>query len=320
MIGRLGFLCFALLASSAVATARSSSTPRVGLLCSVLCTPRAIEAFQRVLRTHGYVDGQTVEVLHRREDQDADRIDAFARELIDKKVDVITAMDLVPAWAARYHTRTIPIVAGLRDPTVLGRLERPAPNITGLSLIWSELAGKRLELLKEAVPTVSRIGVIWRGGWWAGGMVGAYSGLHHGAQALGFTVHRIDVETLGELDAAFSTFVRERVDGFLIGPHESFVVHRAHIAQLALKHGLPGISEHREYADAGGLMAYGPRPVELFNRAAYQVVKILRGAKPSQVPIEQPATLELVINLKTAKTLGLTIPQAVLLRADEVIQ
>jgi putative ABC transport system substrate-binding protein len=241
--------------------------------------------------------------------------------LVRLKVDVIvtSATGTLPAKEA---TRTIPIVmASNADPVVMGivgSLARPGGNVTGLSQISSELAGKRLELLREIVPNLSRVAVMWNPG--GRGSTVNWQEMQNSARTLGLELHSLETRNLIDIDRAFAEASRAHVGALAITPSPLFAGNLRRIADLAIKNRLPAIFNLREFVDSGGLIAYGPNRTDEFRRAATYVDKILKGAKPADLPVEQPTKFELVINLKTAKALGITIPQSLLLRAEEVIQ
>jgi ABC-type uncharacterized transport system substrate-binding protein len=222
-------------------------------------------------------------------------------------------------FLAVIHQRTtIPVVAIVSGPEVsrgqMATLARPGRNATGISLMFTELVPKRLELLKDIVPGLSQVGVLWRRGFrWV-------SGPQIAAQGLGITIRRFEALDVDELDGAFVAMRREGIGGVLIGPNELFHVHQSRILTAAAASRMPVMHDSRQAVETGGLISYGPNLAGIFRRAATYVDKILKGAKPADLPIEQPTKFEFVINLKTAKALGLTIPPAVLARADEVIQ
>ena len=279
-------------------------------------------AFRQQMRELGYVEGQNVTFEPRWAQGDLDRVPKLAAELVGLKVDVIVTGGQVAALAARRATSTIPIVMGTgSDPVAVGlvaSLRQPGGNVTGMTSINSELSGKRLELLRNVAPRASRIAVLWdeRD---AGSRLNADE-TEAAAKASGLTIHRVAVGSAAGLEAAFATVVRGRAGGLIVISTARLFAYRKRIAELAVKHRLPTVVGLREYVEAGSLASYGTDYPDLFRRAAVYVDKILKGAKPADLPIEQPTKFELVINLKTAKALGLTIPQSLLGRADEVIQ
>ncbi len=291
---------------------------RIGLLCSVHCTPRRLAAFRDSLRELQYREGQGLVIEYRRDEANWDRQVDLARELVGLKVDVIVGPATNLAFATIREARSIPVVAVMAYPEAqVGRvttLGRPGGNVTGLSLMFTELIAKRLELLRGIRPGLSRVGVLWRRGYqWRGAPQAA-------AQALGLTVRPFEALDAGELNDQFAAMNRDGMEALLVGPDELFRVYHSQVLTLALAQRLPVMFDSREAAEDGGLISYGPDMTEVFRRAAVYVDKILKGAKPGDLPIEQPTKFELVINLKTAKALGLTIPPSVLARADEVIQ
>jgi putative ABC transport system substrate-binding protein len=284
------------------------------------------------LRDYGYVEGKNVTLEFRWAEGRHDRIPELAADFVRLKVDVIVVDACgAPLNAASQATTTIPIVvAACNDDLVatgrIASLARPGGNITGLSELTPELGAKRLELLKEAVPKVRRVAVLWNPAYserfstnfrfWTSD----WSEMRAAAQVLGMTLQSVEIRGPDDFDTAFSAMTRERADA-LIAFSDPLVVFRGRrIADLAAKSRLPAVYASREVVDAGGLMSYGPSISDMFRRTAGYVGKILKGAKPANLPMEQPTKFELVINLKTAKALGLTIPQSLLLRADEVIR
>jgi putative ABC transport system substrate-binding protein len=302
--------------------------PRIGVL-SVLpaptpsAPPPTLEAFRQGLRELGYVEGQNIAIEYRYAEGKFERLPDLAAELVRLKVDVIVTHTDPAIRAAKQATSQIPIVmAVVGDPVVTGlaaSLARPGGNITGLSFLAPELAGKRLELLKETVPRLSRVAVLWNSPSVA--MRHTFREAQVAAGALGLAFISLEVQGNPEdFERVFSTTPRERPDGLFVTLDPFTRLHRKRIVELAAKHQLPAIYEQREFVDAGGLMSYGPSVPDMWRRAATYVDKILKGAKPADLPVEQPTRFELVINLKTAKALGLTIPQSVILRADQAIQ
>jgi ABC-type uncharacterized transport system substrate-binding protein len=283
------------------------------------------EAFRQGLRDLGYVDGRSVVIEYRDAEGKYDRLPALAAELVALKVDVIVAADTPAALAAKQATRTLPIVfIGAGDPVTIGlvtSLARPGGNVTGLSLLAPELVGKRLELLKQAVPGVGRVAALWQPGF-----VGERTEkdmlkeVEVAARALRVQLQYVEARGPADFDRAFSDITRARADALTVLGSAMFANERRRVVDLAAKNRLPGVYGFREYVDAGGLMAYGPNVADLFQRAAIYADKILKGAKPGDLPVEQPTKFELVINRKTAKALGLTIPPSVLGRADQVIE
>ena len=283
------------------------------------------EAFWQGMRDLGWVDGQNIAIEWRFAEGDAQRLPALAAELVRLKVDLIFAETTPVARAAKQATTTIPIVfSPLADPIgsgLVASLARPGGNITGSSFLGAELVRKRLELFKDAVPGMTRVAVLVHPGDPSEATVNSMlEDANVAARASGVRLQRFDAQDAHEFDRAFAAMSRERVGGLMLVPSAMFFDQRRRIVDLAIKNRLPVMYFFREFAEAGGLMSYGPNFRELFRRAASYVDKVLKCAKPADLPIEQPTKFELVINLKTAKALGLTIPQSLLLRADEVIQ
>jgi putative tryptophan/tyrosine transport system substrate-binding protein len=264
-------------------------------------------AFRERLRELGYVEGQSVAFEARSADGQLDRLSSLADELVRLKVDVVVTAGSPAARAAKNATTRIPIVMATGgDPVGLGlvaALARPGGNVTGLTTLSRELSGKRLEVLKEALSRVSRMGLLWQRTSDIDALTKRET--EEAAQTLGILLKAHGVDGPDDFDRALSA---DRAGAVLVATSPMFFGHRRQLADLALKHRLPTIFAFREYAEAGGLMAYGPSYTELFQRAAGYVVKILQGARPADLPVEQPTKFELVINLKTVKALGLTIP------------
>jgi putative ABC transport system substrate-binding protein len=314
------------LAPLAAEAQQAGQAARIGYLAANLTVSlHMTEAFRQGLRDLGYVDGRSVVIEYRDAEGKYDRLPARAAELVALKVDVIVAADTPAALAAKQATRTLPIVfIGAGDPVTIGlvtSLARPGGNVTGLSLLAPELVGKRLELLKQAVPGVGRVAALWQPGF-----VGERTEkdmlkeVEVAARALGVRLQFVGARGPADFDRAFSDMTRARADALTVLGSAMFANERRRVVDLAAKNRLPGVYGFREYVDAGGLMAYGPNVADLFQRAATYADKILKGAKPGDLPVEQPTKFELVLNLKTAKALGLTIPQSVLVRADQVIE
>ena len=282
-----------------------------------------LEVFRKGLRDLGYVEGRNVVIEYRYAEGKFERLPDLAAELVRLKVDLIVAAATPPALAAQKATTSIPIViVGVGDPVgsgLVSSLARPGGNITGLSwLAGLEFAGKRLELLKEAVPTAARAAVLWNPT--NPGEVLTFSQLPGVAQALGVRLQSVEWREPRDFEGAFASMTRERADVLLVFETPGIPLHAGQIVALAARHRIPAMYGRREFVNAGGLMFHGPDVLHMYRRAATYVDKILKGAKPADLPVEQPTRFELVINMKTAKALGLTIPQPMLLRADEVIR
>ncbi len=297
----------------------------IGLLLPTnpAATAHLLEAFRQGLREHGYSEGKTFVLEPRYGEARAERLPELARELVGLKVDVIVAATDRVIAAVIQQTQTIPIVmANSTDPVSTGlvaSLARPGGNVTGLSTISPELSGKRLELLREAVPRLSRVAFIWNPDVPGGTL--QYKEAEGAARALRLQLQAVEVRRLDDLQRAFSAVTKGRAEGLILAwPNPVLFANRGQITSFAQKNRLPSMYPQREFVDAGGLMSYGPSLADLWRRAATYVDKILKGAKPADLPVQQPTRFELVINLKTAKALGLTIPPSVLVRVDQVIQ
>jgi ABC-type uncharacterized transport system substrate-binding protein len=286
-------------------------------------TPALIEAFREGLRDFNYVEGENI-AIEWRFSKDPARYADFASEMIRLKVDVIVTGG-PPTFAVRDATKTVPIVfAGISDPIRSGlvtSLAHPGGNLTGVPYLGANLAPKRLQLLKETVPKIRRVAVLVqpsdRGSQYD---VSLSTELEQAARSLGVSLIVIEIRDANELENAFTRTDRERAEGLLVVNNAIFYSHRRRIAELSAAQRLPVLYDLREYVDVGGLMSYSPSLQEAFRRVATYVDKILRGAKPGDLPIEQPTKFELIINLKAAKALGLTIPPSLLARADQVIE
>jgi putative ABC transport system substrate-binding protein len=303
---------------------RAAKIVRIGWLGdNPAAAPHLREAFRQGLRDLGYVEGRNLVIEYRAAEGKFERLPALAAELVALKVDVIVAAAGTPgALAAKQATRTFPIVfPAASDPVASGlvtSLARPGGNVTGLSFFTPELVGKCLELLTQAVPGISRVAVLWQPG--ERPEKNMLKGAEVAARALGVRLQFVEARGPDDFDRAFSEMAGARAGALTVVTSTMFFIERRRLVDLAEKNRLPAVYPWREYADAGGLMAYGPNVADLFRRAAGYVDKILKGAKPGDLPVEQPTKFELVINLKTAKALGLTIPQSLLQRADQVIE
>jgi len=282
-----------------------------------------IEAFRQGMRELGHVEGKTFVLELRYGEGRAERFPEIARELVGLKLDMIVAATDVVIAAVKRETQTIPIImASSNDPVATGlvaSLARPGGNVTGLSIISPELSGKRLELAGEVVTGLSRVAFLWnpdvRGG------VLDYNQTDAAARSLGLQLQSVEVSRSEDLDRALSAITKERAQALIVPPSNPVAFgNRDRIASFAQKNKLPSVYAQREYVDAGGLMSYGPSIPDMHRRAATYVDKILKGTKPADLPVEQPRKFELVINLKTAKQIGLTIPQSILFRADKMIK
>ena len=297
---------------------------RVGLLSpfSPSATVSWHQAFRLGLRDLGWIEGQNISIVYRYAEGRSDRLPEIAADLVRQKVDVIVAALVIDALAAKEATSTIPIVvAAAGDPVALKVVEseaRPGGNVTGLSQISVEVVGKRLELLKDIVPNLSRVAVLWD----PQNPVSTlnWKELQIPAQQLAVQLLSLEVSSTNDFDKAFEDATKERAGALAVMPAPLFAGNLKRIADLAAKSRLPSIFQFSEFTDAGGLLAYGPDRSDMFRRAAAYVDKILKGAKPADLPMERPTKFEFVINMKTAKTLGITLPNAILLRATRLIE
>ena len=283
------------------------------------------EAFLQGLSDLGYVEGRNIVIEYRFAEGRFERLPALAAELVGLKVDILVAGVTVAALAAKQATQTIPIVfPAVSDPVATGLVAsfaRPGANVTGLSYIAPELVAKHVELLKQAMPRVSRVAVLWQPAGMSEGQAKAMLKAAEGAaRALGVRLQIVEARALNDLDRAFSEMTRERAHALTVLSSPMLVQERTHLVDLAAKGRLPAVYPFRQAVEAGGLMSYAPNLPDQYRRAATYVAKILKGAKPGDLPVEQPTKFELVINAKAAKALGLTIPPSVLARADEVIE
>jgi putative ABC transport system substrate-binding protein len=278
-------------------------------------------AFRQQLRELGYVEGQNVAFEARFASGRFERLPALAQELVRLKVAVIVTSGTVAAQAAKRATSTIPIVMGTgssEDMGLVASLARPGGNITGVTTVAVGLTGKRFEILREVFPKMSRLAVLWHRDNPASAL--AVRELETAARSSKVALQVLGVKSVDELTGAFSAMAQKRARALFVIADPLFFPERRRISDLAIKHHLPSVSGMSEYVEAGGVLSYGPSYSDLFRRAAVYVDKILKGAKPGDLPVEQPMNFELVINLKTARALGVTIPPAILLRTDRVIE
>jgi putative ABC transport system substrate-binding protein len=324
-IGLAVLLAVSLLAAAlALEAQQAGRTVTIGYLgnSSASLESNLVEAFREGLRQLGYVEGHNLIIKYHRAEGQQERSAVLAAELVRLKPDVILTSGTLGTLAAKQATQSIPIVTAIvGDPVAAGlvsSLAKPGGNVTGLSTLAPELSGKRLELFKQAVPKLSRVVALLN-------PVNpfttiAWKATQPAAEALGVKLQPVEARSPNDLDRAFATIKAARPNGLIVLPDRLLLAYRESIVQFVTKNRLPGMFPFREFAQEGGLMAYGPDYTDMFRRAATFVDKILKGAKPADLPIEQPTKFELVINLKTAKALGLTIPQTVLLQADHVIE
>ena len=314
----------ALLASPNYAVAQKAHPPRIGVLWPYSPPVSAVlaEAFRQGLRALGYVEGKDFVLDERWAHGRLDRLPALASDLVQQKVRVMVTASTPAAQAAQRVTRTLPIVMTLvTDPVdsgIVASLARPGANVTGLSLMHPEQSGKRLELLREANAKVARVGVLWSAS--SSSSASVLRETESAGRTLGLQLHTVEVRGPEDLDTAFSILAKGRVGALLLLPDAIFRNEQKRVFDLAARHRLPTMYWSREMVEAGGLMSYGASLPEIYRQAATIVDKILKGAKPGDLPIEQPAKLEFVINQKAARAIGFEIPQALALRADHIIE
>jgi putative ABC transport system substrate-binding protein len=324
-VSLVALLAVFLFAAPLVAEAQApAKVPRIGFLSGRSPTDNVhnLESFRQGLRELGYVEGQNIAIEYRFAENRPERLPALATELVRLKVDVIVTAGPPAPQVAKQATRTIPIVFAVgNDPVADGlvtSIARPGGNITGLAAIAAEVVGKQLELLKEVAPKVSRVAVLQNPN--HRGHPAVLREAEAPARALGVKLQIVQASNPSEIDAAFASMRSQSAGGVLVLRDGLFLAQRTQIAVLAAKSRLPAVYGLREHAEAGGLMAYGSSVPVMYRRAAHYVDKIHKGANAAGLPVEQPTKFELVINLKTAKALGLTIPPSLLQRADEVLQ
>jgi putative ABC transport system substrate-binding protein len=300
----------------------SGKIPRIGYLAAGLGAATRTETFKEGLRDLGYVEGKNIIIEYRNAEGKIERYSDLVADLVGLKVDVIFTSSTPGALAAKNATKTIPIVfTNVGDPVANGlvaSLARPGGNITGRSTLAPELSGKGLELLKETIPKLSRVAVVWNPD--NPGKTSSFKETEVAAQALRLQLQSLEVRGPNDVEPAFQAAKKERAGALIVLRDVVVSSQMRRILELALKNQMPAIYGDRGFVDAGGLMSYGPNIDDLFRRAATYVDKILKGTKPADLPIERPSKFELVINLKTAKQIGLTIPPNVLVRADRVIR
>ena len=306
-----------------VAAQQSAKARRIGLLIgsSQSFVAPYVTIFRQALRALGYVESESIAIEYRYADGHYDRLPALAADLVRLKVDIVVTEGTPPTRAAKQATTAIPIVMTVTgDPVAAGlvpNLARPGGNLTGASFFFPEMAAKRLQLLKEVIPLLSRVTVVWNPSNTVHGPV--VKSVEEAAKTLGIVVQHVRIQVPADVDDALLAIARGR-ESLVVLEDGLINVCSPQIAQVAAKHRLPTIFGLTTFAEAGGLMAYGPSRPELWRRAATFVDKILRGAKPGDLPVEQPVRFDLVINVSTAERLRLTIPPAVLVRADQVIE
>ena len=323
--GGVALAGFSVLPGREVAAQQASKVPRIGFLAVGSREGRAfmIDGFLQGLRDHGYVEGKNIIIEYRFSEDRNERLPALAAELVALKVQLILASGTPASFAAKHATSTIPIVMGgvAADPVQTGlvaTLARPGGNITGMSMMTAPLGGKRLELLTRILPGLTRVAVFWNPSNPAYGPI--LKELEAAAPALRLKLQRLEVRVLADFEGAFEAAVSQRA-GALIAPGDPLVSNRPRmVADLGLKYRLPTLMDNKEFVEAGGLLSLGLDLVESYRRAATHVDKILKGANPAYLPMEQPTKLDLWVNLRTARALGLAIPPAILLQASHVIE
>lgn len=318
----------ALLALGGVPAAARAQLPekffRIGFLGNSTAALEAnlVGPFREGLRELGYVEGRNALIEYRWAEGKYARFPALIAELVASKVDVIVTAGTPASIAVTKAAPSTPLVmVAVGDPVGTGlvaTLARPGGNVTGVSSIAPQLEGKRLELLREVIPGVSHVAVLWNPD--NPFHAGSLREMRAAAQALGIRINLQGIRTAADLPAAFAAMLRERPEALLVLADRVFLHSRERIMEFAAQHRLPGVHAYRELVEAGGLMSFGPSYEDMHRRAAYFVDKILRGAKPADLPVEQPSTFVLVINLRAARALGITMPQSLLLRADRVIE
>jgi ABC-type uncharacterized transport system substrate-binding protein len=314
-----------IVARAPLADSQSVKVPRIGFLTTTKLENRTTEPFRRGLQALGYIESKNIYVEYRYYETKRELIPALVAELVQMNVDVLVVGAPPAIRAARQATKTIPIVMVTnQDPVAAGYVEslaHPGGNTTGVTNLTRELSGKRLELLKEIVPRLSRVGVLWNIDARDIGFGRGFKEYQAAAQSLKIPLESLPIRASSlDFDGAFGVAEKARVNGIVTLAHIILNPYRTKIAGLAIKHRLPSMGEIEEYADAGGLVTYSADDNDSYMRAAWYVDKVLKGAQPADLPVEQATKFELVINLKTAKQIGLTIPPNVLARADRVIK
>ncbi|HET9880747.1 MAG TPA: ABC transporter substrate-binding protein [Candidatus Binatia bacterium] len=304
-----------------VAEAQQKKIPRIGVLFIGSKNQPHLEAFKQGLRERGYTEGKNILFEYRYAEGNNDRLPQLAAELVSDKVDVIVTTASVSAIAARRVTKTIPIVMTSGNPLESGlaaSLAKPGGNVTGLTVLSVDLSGKRVELLTETFPKTTRIAALQSPQDFEAGA--GYKETQEAAKAFSLRLHPVEVQSANDFEPAFAQMNKAGETALLVILSPMITFNSRRIVELALKYRLPGMYPTKQFAEEGGLMSYGPLIGDLYRRAATYVDKILKGANPGELPVEQPTKFELVINLKTAKQIGVTIPANVLARADRVIK
>ena len=318
----LGIVALALaFATCGTVTQAQSKIPRVGILFMGGRDQPHLEEFKQGLREHGYNEGKNIVLEYRYAEGKYERLTDLAKEFVREKVDVIITTSTISAQAARDATRTIPIVMTSGSPLERGlakSLAKPGGNVTGLSALLPEMSGKRVELLKEGIPKITRVATLWSPR--SSEAVLGLKETEEAARAFALPLRLVKVQTQDDIEKAFAALPKANVNALLVVLSPEVTLNSKIIVDLALKQRLPGMYPTRQFAEEGGLMAYGPLIGDLYRRAAAYVDKILKGAKPEDLPVEQPTKFEFIVNLNTAKQIGVTIPPNMLARADKVIR
>ena len=326
-VGRAKIFAVALCAvlftlSSFAAAQQQGKIPRIGILFMGGKDQPHLDALKKGLSELGYTEGKNIIFEYRYAEGRYDRLPELAKDFASGRVDVIVTTTSVSAQAVRKATKTIPIVMTSGNPVEQGladSLAKPGGNVTGLTVMLSDLSGKRVELLKETFPKINRVATLWSSRDELSSV--AFKETRDAAKAFAMQLYSMDLRNAEDIGKAFAELPKKHVDAVLVATSNPLVtLHSKQIVELALKHRLPGMYPTRQFAEEGGLMAYGPLISDLYYRAATYIDKILKGVQPADLPIEQPTKFELVINLKTAKQIGLTIPPNVVARADRVIK
>ena len=312
----------AVLCGAATAGAQQQAKiPRVGILFMGGRDQPHLETFKQGLRDLGYSEGKNINLEYRYAEGKYDRLRPLAEELVRMKVEVIVTTSSISAHAVRRATTTIPIVMASGSPVERGlaqSLAKPGGNVTGLTVMVSEMSGKRLEILKETFPNMTRVAALWAPQ--EREAVAGFKETQEAAQAFALQLQSVELARAEEIEKVLAEIPKGHPHALVVILHPLVTLHSKRIVEAALKHRLPGMYPTRQFAEEGGLMAYGPLIGDLYRRAATYVDKILKGAKPAELPVEQPTKFEMVINLKTANQIGVTIPPSVLYRADKVIK
>ena len=316
-----GLTLCAMLFALCVPVQAEERIPRIGILFIGGRNQPHLESFKQGLKERGYTEGKNILLDYRYAEGKYDRLPELAAEFVREKVDIIVTTSSLGARAARQTSKTIPIVLTTGDPVGSGlasSLAKPGGNVTGLTVLLEDLSGKRLEILKETVPKMTRIAALWSSR--ERDSTRGYKETAQAAQAFSLRLHPLEVRTAQDFEPAFVEMAKNHDNGLVVVLSQLVTLHSRQIVELALKHRMPGMYPTRQFVEEGGVIAYGPLIGDLYRRAATYVDKILKGAKPAELPIEQPTKFDLIINLKAAKEIGLTIPQRVLQRADKVIR